>query len=180
MKRTIEIEDTLDERKDSAIEDIKAELLRYCEENEPDTCPDWGDLDYSVSLHEIIDGAVPIYTHEINAAWFLYGRELEQAYEDAGIGNTPREKDGMVAIYCYIEQEAQTWFSEEAEDIFEKWQESSFLSKVAESLECTVDEARERLLEISFAASWEPANVEEAVEAINKANEEEESENTPE
>lgn len=122
MKKTIEIDDVLEEQTDSAIDDIKAELLRYLDDNEPDTLPDWGDLDYSGSLHEIIDGAVPIYTRDIEAAWFLYGRELEEAYSNAGIGDNPRENDGMTALYCYIEAKAQEWWRDNAEDVFTEWQ----------------------------------------------------------
>jgi len=135
MKRTIEIEDTLEGRVDDAIEQIHTELAGYLDENEPRKCPDWSDLDYSGALHEIIDGAVPIYTHEIKAAWFLYDSELEQAYEDAGIGDNPRENDGMAAIFCYIEQKCQEWWGNNAEDIFEAWEtRRDFRAKLEESL----------------------------------------------
>lgn len=128
MKRTIELNDTLQERVDSAIEDVKAALLEYLKDN-PDTekTPDWGDLDYSGTLHEIIDGAVPIYTHEIDTAFFLYGDTIETAFDNAGIGDKNDENwpNGWkaAAIYCYIEQEVQEWFSDNAEDIFTTWQD---------------------------------------------------------
>lgn len=48
---------------------------------------------------------MPIHTCDIKAAWFLHGGELEDAYENAGIGNNPRENDGMTAIYCYIQEQ---------------------------------------------------------------------------
>ena len=118
MKRTIEIEDCLQERVDDAIAQVEAELLEYLAENKPETCPDWGDLDYSGVLHEIIDGAVPIYSATIEATWYFYGNELEQAYEAAGIGKNPRENYGMAAIFCYIEQKAQEWFHRNAKRIF--------------------------------------------------------------
>lgn len=127
MKRTVEIEDTLQERVDSAIEDVKQELENYLAENKPDKLPDWGDLDYSGALHEIIDGSVPIYTHEIDSTFYLYGNEIEQAFDDAGIGS--KEDNGWpmgwkaAAIYCYIEQRVQEWFHDHAEEVFEEWQE---------------------------------------------------------
>jgi hypothetical protein len=130
MKRTVEIEDTLQERVDSAISDVRTELENYLEQN-PDTdkCPDWGnDLDYSGALHEIIDGSVPIYTHEIDATFYLYGSEIEQAFDDAGIGDKNDEgwPSGWkaAAIYCYIDQKVQEWFSENAEEIFDSWKET--------------------------------------------------------
>lgn len=127
MKRTVEIEDTLQDRIDSAIEDVKQELLSYLEAN-PDTdeTPDLGnDLDYSGAVHEIIDGSVPIYTKEIEDTFYLYGSEIEKAFEDAGIGE--KEDKGWpsgwkaAAIYCYIEQQVADWYYNNAEDIFDEW-----------------------------------------------------------
>lgn len=122
MKRTIEVNDTLEERVESAISDVQTELENYLDANEPSKMPDWGDLDYSGALHEIIDVAVPIYTHEIKTAWFLCGSELEAAYDDAGVGENPMENNGMAAIYYYIDQKAQEWWRNNAEEIFEKWE----------------------------------------------------------
>lgn len=128
-KRTVEIDDTLQETIDSAIEDVKNELLSYLEQN-PDTdeTPDIGnDLDYSGAIHEIVDGAVPIYTGEINDLFYLYGDEIEQAFDDAGIGNKedPHWPSGWkaAAIYCYIEQQVHQWYQNNADDIFEEWKE---------------------------------------------------------
>jgi hypothetical protein len=126
MKRTIEIDDTLQERVDTAIEEVTERLRDYLDDN-PDTdevpCLH-NDLDYNGSVHEIIDGSVPVYTHEIKALWFLYQAELEEAYEQAGFGDNPLENNGMVAIYCYIEQQVTDWYNREAEDIFVQWRES--------------------------------------------------------
>lgn len=125
MKRNIEIEDTLQERVQSAIDEVKEALTSFLDSN-PDTeaCPCLNnDLDYSGAIHEIVDGAVPIYTYEIKATWFLHDSELEEAYENSGIGDNPRENDGMTAIYCYIQQKVSEWYDSEAEGIFEDWQE---------------------------------------------------------
>ena len=126
-KRQIEVNDVLPECVDSAIEDVKEALLDYIKENTPDKCPClWNDLDYSGAIHEIIDGAVPIYTADIEAAWFLHGRDLEDAYENAGVGSNPRENHGMAAVYLYISEEVGEWYAENAEEI---WHDS-----------CTTDE----------------------------------------
>ncbi len=115
---------TLQDRVDSAIAAVKSLLLDYLKENEPDELPDPGnDLDYSGSVHEIVDGSIPIYTHEIKSAWFLHGAELESAYEGAGAGDNPMENDGMAAIYYYIHQEVCEWYGKEAQDVFDAWKE---------------------------------------------------------
>ena len=126
MKRTIEIEDTLDNRVECAIDEVKSELENYLKEN-PDTdslpCLN-NDLDYSGAIHSIVDSSVPIYTHEIKSTWYLHSSELEEAYENAGVGDKPMENDGMLAIYFYIMEKVQEWYSNEAEEVFEKWVES--------------------------------------------------------
>ena len=80
------------------------------------------DLDYSGGVHERVDGSVPIYTKEIDYTWYLHASELEEAYENAGIGDNPRENNGMVALYCYLEQELAEWYEREKDRIFEEWE----------------------------------------------------------
>ena len=125
MKRQVEIEDTLDERVQNAIDEVQELLEQYIKDNPDDGVPDlYNDLDYSGSVHEIIDSSVPIYTGEIEDTWYLYGNELERAYDDAGIGSNPRESNGMAAIYFYIEQQVAEWYNDNAEDIYEELTES--------------------------------------------------------
>jgi len=123
MKRSYEIDDTLQERVDGAIEELKDLLLRYLDENpDLDECPDLGnDLDYDGSFHEIVDRSVPIYTSEIEDTWYLHRMALEEAYENAGVGDNPLENNGMSAIYFYIDQECREWYDENAEELFEEW-----------------------------------------------------------
>lgn len=119
-KITIEIDDTLQERVDAAIEEVKDLLKSYTKREQPDELPCLhNDLDYSGDVHSIVDSAVPIYTKEIEATWYLHGRDLEEAYENCGIGANPRENDGKVAIYCYIEAKVCEWYHENAEAVFE-------------------------------------------------------------
>ena len=129
MKRNIEIEDNLDDIIQGAIDQVKTELDNFLESNpDADECPDLGnDLDYSGRIHEIIDGAVPIYTAEQKSLWYLYGDDFEQAFDDAGIGE--KEDKGWpmgwkaAAIYCYIESKVGEWWHNNAEDLFEAWKE---------------------------------------------------------
>jgi hypothetical protein len=120
-KRTIEIDDVLPDCIECAVAEV-AQLLRdYIEENEPDETPCMSnDLDYSGAVHEIVDSAVPVYTRDIEAAWFLHGSELEEAYENAGVGTNPRDNNGMAAIYFYIYEKVAEWYSENAKEIFEE------------------------------------------------------------
>lgn len=128
-KRMYEIDDTLQEHVDSACERVKEELLNYLDSN-PDTdeLPDLGnDLDYDGSIHEIVDGSVPIWTQEINDIFYLHGDEVEQAFDDAGIGEKKDEGWPMgwkaAAIYCYIEQKVHEWYGSNAQEVFDEWKE---------------------------------------------------------
>ena len=114
MKRTIEIDDTLPEIIKSAIEDVTEWLREWLDENhpdledEPDTPCLHNDLDYAGRVHEIVDGAVPIYTAEVNDCFYLHGDDIEQAFDNAGIGDKCDDQWPCgwkpAAIYCYIEQ----------------------------------------------------------------------------
>lgn len=129
MKRTIEINDTLQERVDSAIEQVKEELENYLNDN-PDTdelpCLN-NDSDYSGVINNIIDSAVPVYPAEIKAIMYLYGDDVEQAFEEAEVGerNDDEWPDGWKAgaIYLYIKQQVDEWYSENANAIFETWKD---------------------------------------------------------
>jgi len=122
MKRQVELDDTLEDRVESAIEDVQSLLEEWLKDNPDADEPPclYNDLDYSGAVHEIIDGSVPIYTHEIETAWFLHSNKLEQAYDDAGVGDNPRESDGMAAIYFYIEQRVCEWYYSIQDEIQER------------------------------------------------------------
>jgi hypothetical protein len=121
MKRMVEIEDVLDSCVESAIESVKDLLEEYIKENDSDSLPCLNnDLDYSGSVHEIIDGCVPVYTSTIDDTWYLYKNDLIEAYENAGIGDNPMENNGMSAIYCYIQQKVGEWYNDKAEEIFDE------------------------------------------------------------
>lgn len=136
MRKTIEIEDNLQEIIDGATEDVKNELLSYLDQNpDIDRCPNLNnDLDYSGSIHQIVDSAVPIYTNEIRDLWYLHGDGFEKAYDDAGVGE--KKDDGWpsgwkaAAIYYYINQEVYEWYQNEAEGVFEDYQKDLQKKKI--------------------------------------------------
>ena len=125
VKRTIEIEDTLGEIIDSVKSDVKTEIENYIKENE--SKPDYSDLDYRGAIHEIIDGAVPVYTGEINDLFYLYGNDFEEAFDNAGIGDKDDEHWPCgwkaAAIYCYIEQELMNALDEMIDEIWDEYEE---------------------------------------------------------
>lgn len=129
MKRTIEINDTLEERVESAIDSVKQELLDFLEANpDQDELPCLNnDLDYSGAIHEIIDESVPIYTGELEDNWYLHSSELEQALDNAGLysaedlGRLDNTQRMMSAFYCYISDNVNSWYYNEAPEVFETW-----------------------------------------------------------
>jgi hypothetical protein len=116
-KRTVEIDDDLQERIDTACEEVKAYAIERMKEDELDEAPDFGDLDYSGQVHQIVDSSVPVYYSQIDGLWFLYSKKFEEAYKNAGIGDNPRENDGMTAIYFYIWEQVAEWYESNREDI---------------------------------------------------------------
>lgn len=138
-KRNIEIDDNLQEILESAKQDVSDLLEQWLDENhdagdgEPESPELGNDLDYSGSVHQIIDSSVPIYTSEINDLWFLYGPQFEEAFDNAGF---EREGDWPMgwqaaAIYCYIEQEIGEWYSNEADDLTKQWWSNNRAAVVA-------------------------------------------------
>lgn len=135
MKRTIEINDTLDENVESAIDSVKTELMDFLEANpDQDELPCLNnDLDYSGAIHEIIDGAVPVYTYNQKCLYFLYESELDEAFDNAGISTRDEAKDNYIgmALYCYISDKVNEWYNDEAPSLFEEWNnERTFTSVI--------------------------------------------------
>ena len=126
MKRTIEINDTLPEILSALQTDVRWVLKCWIHDNAKDEvlagetidtpCMS-SDLDYSGAIHELIDGAVPVYYSEIDGLWYLYKSEFIEAYEGVGIGEDPTENNGMAAIYCYLQQEIFDWYHENGEEL---------------------------------------------------------------
>lgn len=119
-KITIEIDDNLNDLVQDAIDGVKDLLKEYVEENKCEDLPCLNnDLDYSGAVHEHIDGLVPIYFSQLDGLWYLHKDKLIEAYEDAGIGDDPTENNGGTAIYCFLMQKVQEWYSKEAQDYFD-------------------------------------------------------------
>ncbi len=123
-KQTIEINNLLPDAVAQAITELK-ELIRDWYVANPTTsglCLS-NDIDYEGRFAEMIDSNVPIYTYDIKCAWFLHDTELEDAYDNAGLGENPRENNGMAAIHCYIKQECDAWLNDNDDRIQAQWDE---------------------------------------------------------
>ena len=129
--RTIEIEDTLQSRVEfatSATEDVLRQWLDDLPENEQD--PDIlrapclnDDLDRMGEIDEIAKNSTPIRTSEIRATMYLYGDEIERAWDDLGPCSPGAWGGGweLAAIQLYIEQEIARWYKENADEIVADW-----------------------------------------------------------
>ena len=112
VKRTIEIDDDLDERISTIKEEILDDFIDYLEDNKETKC--WDDYyqDRGADLmHEIVDSNTPIYYADIDALFYLYGSEFEEALKNAGV-DTPTEDYKTIAIYYYLEEKGHAYLNE--------------------------------------------------------------------
>ena len=127
----LEIETDLNELEGAAIDEIKRSIAWLVSEGEIEKEAQVDDineaLEYDGTKHEIIDGSIPVYTHQLEALFFVHKWDLMEAFNDAGIctvdevlNNPDSYTLGLegVAIYCYIEQEVNAWIEEDLEDWF--------------------------------------------------------------
>jgi len=121
MKRTIEIEDNLSELVEQCQEELKEDFVDYLREN-----PDITDFDTYYQkqgcdrVSEIVDSSTPIYYSDIDGLYYLHGNDLDEAYDNAGIGDRSEENYRQGAIYFYLSEntfdymrELQEWFDDE-------------------------------------------------------------------
>lgn len=125
MKRTVDIEDTLQDRISNATEAVADLLERYRKDNRDiNDAPDLDRLDRSGDVHQIVESSVPVYTREINDLFYLHGDRLEAAFDDAGCGEKRDDKwpNGWraVAVYFFIEQAVNEWYGRHAAEAWSK------------------------------------------------------------
>jgi len=104
----IEIEDTLQDRITNAKSELVETVVDFLARNKKCTdLDDWynGDEYGCDQITEIADSNVPVYDSEIDGLYYLYSDELEEAYENQGIGDGREENHKQVTIYCYISEQ---------------------------------------------------------------------------
>lgn len=110
VKRMVEMDDTLYSDLDGVILDLFSDFKDWLKEN-----PSAEDMNAyyqaqgSDRIRELVDSATPIYYKEIDDVYYLYGNELDEAYENAGIGDGKEYNYKQLAIYCWLEQKASEW-----------------------------------------------------------------------
>lgn len=125
MKRTIEIEDDLDERIASCKQELLDNFIEYLDEDSPDI--DDFDTYYQNqgcdAAHEIADSNTPIYYSNIDDLYYLYGDEFDEAYKNAGCYSDPPDNYRQVSIYFYLSEktfdfmrELEDWFDDNYKD----------------------------------------------------------------
>ena len=147
VKRTVEIEDSLQDCCDNAKDEIVDRFIQYLEENR-----DVEDFDtvyqneLADAMHEIADSNTPIYYSEIDGIYYLYGDELEKSYDNHGFGDGNENNHRQVTIYCYIMdaisetisdlQEEFEEFTDEYDTSMENWEKklAQFLKGVKEEV----------------------------------------------
>jgi len=111
MKRNVEMNDTLGERIADVKQEVKERFDEIVKEN-----PDYDSEDIYQeivdSISEIVDSITPIYNNEIDDLYYLYGYELEEAYNNAGCYNEQPNNYRQVCIYLYLEERAYKYFRE--------------------------------------------------------------------
>jgi len=130
MPTTVQLTDRLPELIDSAWQDVTDLLREYFIANGGDLPCLYNDLDYSGSVGEIIDSAVPIYTSELSElAYFHHDAAIAKLVEIFGSADGDWPSGPFAAgLYSLIEEGINERWHDEAGDLWEGW---------AESLDCT-------------------------------------------
>lgn len=131
-KTTIEIDDTLEERTQTAREELRDNFVGYLSENVG--MVEWDEYyqaQGSDAASEAADSSTPIYNSEIDGIYYLHGPELDAAHADAGLGCN-HDKGGVpsypqCAIYCYISDKAHEFLR-----TLEEWVDEEYSVKVEE------------------------------------------------
>ena len=113
----IDIEDVLPGRVNIVLKEVQAEIKKYLATHNLTEC-DLYDINDRGELYEIIGICVPSDPKHIKDAWYLHGKELEEAYFEMKEGSNPLDHDGVTAIFCYLEKKVNEWFDQNAHQLF--------------------------------------------------------------
>ena len=131
MSNTVTLTDKLPELIKSAVDEVEILLGEYWEDCDGEEFPCLNNnLDCDGRVHQIVDGTVPIYTHELDALEYFHGRSgRERLDEEFGPSKEEAGKEGWpmgkfpAAVYQLIMDGVNTWYQDDAEDIWDGWDE---------------------------------------------------------
>jgi len=123
MPTTVQLTDRLPEIIEAAWQDVTDLLREYFVENGGAFPCLHNDLDYSGSVSEIIDSAVPIYTSELNElAYFHNASAIAKLIETFGSADGDWPSGPFAAgLYSLIEEGINERWHDEAGDLWEEW-----------------------------------------------------------
>lgn len=149
VKRTVEIDDDLDDTKATVKDEVKSDFLDWVEENpDDDDFDDYYQHQGADFVSECADSNTPIYYSDIDGWYYLYGDEFEEAYNNAGIGKGGEDNHKQVAICLYLEQVAYD-YHKELKEAFDDWRINygALDSKIKEANVGKTEEEIDKLIE---------------------------------
>jgi len=120
MKRTIEVNDTLEETLGFAVAGVKARLLEHLEWKAPGDAPEFGDVE---GVDRAIVEAMPTGARDAETIMFLYPDKMRQAFQDEGLEDMGAEGWETAALLAFVVHYVKDWYRREAPRIFEDWQD---------------------------------------------------------
>ena len=121
MEHTVVIKDTLQERVDDTISEVREALYGHFENNPtlygspPFATPSFELLDFVIGLNSIIARNIPTQDHEVRGLWYLYSMELEKSYELYQDDANYWKDRGVVALFSYIKEQVSVWYAKNDE-----------------------------------------------------------------
>ena len=121
VKRTIVIDDDLDETVDRVKQEVLEDFIEFINAN-----PDLKDFDVYYQnkgcefVHTCCDDNTPIYNSDIDGLYYLYGDDFEEAFENAGVEDGKNTNHRQIAIYCYLSDNGFE-IQREIEEKFKDW-----------------------------------------------------------
>jgi len=126
MKRTVVIDDDLDERIDSCKSELLNNFIEYLDDNyDIDDFNTYYQQQGCDVVHEIADSNTPIYYSDIDGLYYLYSDEFDEAFDNAGCYGKNEKPDNykQIAILFYLEEkifdfmrELEEWFDDNYKD----------------------------------------------------------------
>lgn len=148
---TVTLTDTLPGLIESACDGVRELLEQWFIEHEDRDLPClYNDLDYSGSVHELIESTIPVYTADLQALAYFHHESVIAALSEQ-FGSDALSVDWQsgafaAGLYCLIDRGVSYWYGSAAEDLWDSWLEAldspelrrAAIAKVAQSDSATL------------------------------------------